>query len=165
MPLLPMHAVHALQRGVSELRIPEEITMAERPPPRYSEIDTANIRYVRRTTEKAYRVHTATTCVMILLMFGLMALNVTQRNTLQHQRPRPDVRTSDCIRAPSNNVTHTIWPSSDAIRTCIANHAVFVQLEHYCRAIKEYNEVEVHSYLDRARKKLTLTVNVRRHPS
>ena len=140
---------------------------SEQAPPRYADVADGHddMRHVQRTTEKAYRVHAVTSSVVLLLMVLVTVVQLSTTPTPVHVRPRV---TSDCIRAPLpiRNVTaHTVWPASDTIRKCIANHAVFVQLEHYCRAIGRYNEIEVHSYLDRARKKLTVTVNVRRNTS
>ena len=127
-------------------------------PSSYSETDASDIRFVRRTTERAYRVHTVSSAIVLLLMLLVGLESLLQRSTQNHPPPS---RISDCIHTPSNITVPTLWPTSEDIRKCMAQHALFVQLEHFCREINgHHKDLEIHSYYD-GRSKLTVTINGR----
>ena len=89
--------------------------------------------------------------LVALVSFGVVSPSVFQLN----QQPI-------CGNATILKEIPTIWPSSETIRKCIAQHAVFVQLEYFCRVIQGSPEMEVHSYSDYVNKKITITINVRK---
>ena len=129
------------------------------PPTSYSEANVADIQHVRRATERAFRANTLSFASVLTLLLLVITLNVLQWQA-QSRTAAILPRKSDCIHAPQNTtVVHSVWPASATIRNCIAQHVVFVQLEHFCRMVRGQPALEVHAYVDTINKKITITVN------
>ena len=71
-----------------------------------------------------------------------------------------EVPSNNCINRPIVRHVPTVWPSSETIRKCIAQHAVFVHLESFCRMLNGTPELEVRSKIDYANKKFYVEINV-----
>ena len=111
--------------------------------------------------DRAARVCIAAVGILILVM--MVAFGAVTPTFLE-QKLQQLAKRSDCIQANTTIIKEvpSLWPPSETIRKCIAQHAVFVQLEYFCRVLNGTPEMEVHSYSDYVKKKITITVNVRR---